>query len=691
MALRIARADGGPTVAPTGPIFDPKNGVGATPNNANVDYMGMVRHMSADDFLHLASPLKNPRPGHVEGLRDLIKSGRPIGNPFLETEWNEGDKRWDVKSHDGRHRSLAIKNLYGGHTQIPVHVFPRGGMRARHLTDEMRAAPYLPQDEVKLRDSRAESDRLMAEYEAMRRERADGGPVTTDAPLSPPNDLGLYSGAAAAARALPQAKGTPQQMIASLKGVKPDEINNSGVHAAFAGRPTVTKEELAQHFEKSLPPLQEADGGGKYTNWSTVVKSGAKNYARNYRENLLTLPKKDGDQNQNFYGAHWNQPNIVVHTRTSDWHRTNPVRIPRADTTQEIPIPNSPNKTVPAWKTETPGLVVHKELKGAGPDYAITHARSGMKARSNLPFHHAMDLAKRLGPLTDWTKTQPEITDLASRDPEFKQRLRYETAKPPPPLAVGKTKKFEEKKLLLDELQSDWGQKGREHGFREPVDILDRNGWRSVPEERKPPKSPYVDNTQKWADLGLKHTLHRAAKEGHDRIVMTPWEEHTKRYPHLSKVVDKLSYHPKDQRLVGEKNGRMVVDKHPVEPGKLPDYIGKDNAEPLLKMPNTGGWHHMHISDTDVGGEGMRRFYGNIVPNSLLKLAREHDPDAKIEPNPDKKGSPIDGWPSLKITPKMRESILRKGFKAYKRGGVVAPSDPDKAIRKALNIARSRS
>ena len=51
---------------------------------------------------------------------------------------------------------------------------------------------------------------------ALRIAKADGGAVATpDTP--PPNDLGLYSGAAAAARALPQNKGTPQQMLASLE------------------------------------------------------------------------------------------------------------------------------------------------------------------------------------------------------------------------------------------------------------------------------------------------------------------------------------------------------------------------------------------------------------------------------------------------------------------------------------------
>ena len=71
------------------------------------------------------------------------------------------------------------------------------------------------------------------------------------------NPAGFYSHAAEAARALPQQKGTLEQMLAALKGygVKPEEIRWSGVEQAFADRPNVTSEELAQHFEQKLPKV----------------------------------------------------------------------------------------------------------------------------------------------------------------------------------------------------------------------------------------------------------------------------------------------------------------------------------------------------------------------------------------------------------------------------------------------------
>ena len=72
-------------------------------------------------------------------------------------------------------------------------------------------------------------------------------------------EQGLYSYAAEVAAQLPQAKGTPDQMKAMLlrQGVKPAEVEQSGYNAAFAGRPSVTKQELAQHFETNLPKITE--------------------------------------------------------------------------------------------------------------------------------------------------------------------------------------------------------------------------------------------------------------------------------------------------------------------------------------------------------------------------------------------------------------------------------------------------
>ena len=89
---------------------------------------------------------------------------------------------------------------------------------------------------------------------------ASGGDVDQPRNL---DDMGFYSSAAESARSLPQSKGTPQQMLATMKGVKPAELEWSGVQDKFAGQKSVTKDDLAQHFEQNVPQIKETVLGGK--------------------------------------------------------------------------------------------------------------------------------------------------------------------------------------------------------------------------------------------------------------------------------------------------------------------------------------------------------------------------------------------------------------------------------------------
>jgi hypothetical protein len=141
------------------PRFSAKHGIGATPNNRNIDYMGFQTTMPASKFLELAPPVHHD-PESLAFLQKALTEGRPLGQPFLDSRWNEARKTWDITGHEGRHRSHSIAQMFGPESEIPVHVFPGGGMRARHITDEMRTAPFVDQTTV-----RREAD------EAYRREK----------------------------------------------------------------------------------------------------------------------------------------------------------------------------------------------------------------------------------------------------------------------------------------------------------------------------------------------------------------------------------------------------------------------------------------------------------------------------------------------------------------------------------------
>lgn len=122
--------------------IDNKDGAGAVPYNQDVDYFGLRTTMRPSTFLRLAAPLGQD---HSAELEKYIADGGAIGAPFLEikipAEWDDGDfsKPAQVMQHEGRNRMTAIRKLEGD-TPIEVHIFPRGGYRARDITPEFKAA-----------------------------------------------------------------------------------------------------------------------------------------------------------------------------------------------------------------------------------------------------------------------------------------------------------------------------------------------------------------------------------------------------------------------------------------------------------------------------------------------------------------------------------------------------------------------
>jgi hypothetical protein len=131
---------------------DPRQGIGSTGDNSNINYMGFVVWMTPRDFLAL-NPARGTYPGYVRGAQAL---GWPLGPLTLYVDqepaldWDELAEHkeralrgepvppyaWRVTGHEGRGRGASHHQLYPDRL-VPVSVFPRGGMRARHLTPSL--------------------------------------------------------------------------------------------------------------------------------------------------------------------------------------------------------------------------------------------------------------------------------------------------------------------------------------------------------------------------------------------------------------------------------------------------------------------------------------------------------------------------------------------------------------------------
>jgi hypothetical protein len=264
--------------------------------------------------------------------------------------------------------------------------------------------------------------------------------------------------------------------------------------------------------------------------------------------------------------------------------------------------------------------------------------------------------------------------------------------------------------LHVEEMQSDWGQEGRDKGFSDPKNpyevfntktkkVLSRHpsyssawdAYRAIPEDQAadidtgkstgPSAAPYVTNTQHWTDLALKNILHEAAMGNYDHVVFTPGQAQADRYG-LDKKLDRLQYMPQHQALHGFKGGASVVYKEGVKPEDLPGMVGKDLTDRLLHPDNTftagaNQFHELKGDDLKMGGQGMKGYYDDILPKSVMRLAQQHDPD--IKPGSMPLSDQYTGF-SIPMTDKLKQGILG-GQTAFKRGGTVD-------VEKALAVTR---
>lgn len=123
-------------------IFDQKHGLGQVPLNQSVSYFGFVAMMTPEKFLSIAASGGKEREEAGAKMKSAIEAGKGIGSPFLDLDIrsieDEEQKQFaKVIGHEGRARCNMLIHLGLGKTEIPVHMFPKGGVRARNLSEEI--------------------------------------------------------------------------------------------------------------------------------------------------------------------------------------------------------------------------------------------------------------------------------------------------------------------------------------------------------------------------------------------------------------------------------------------------------------------------------------------------------------------------------------------------------------------------
>lgn len=164
------------------------------------------------------------------------------------------------------------------------------------------------------------------------------------------------------------------------------------------------------------------------------------------------------------------------------------------------------------------------------------------------------------------------------------------------------------KVLFINEIQSDWGQDYRK-GKTEA-------------------KAPFVADTKSWVSLALKRALRYAADEGFDRIAFATGQQNADIYD-LSQRVEKIYYRKNED---GKFYIEAYIDAETQQPlgdsihsEDLADQVGENIASKMIagEGAQEGEFKALSGEDLKVGGEGMRRFYDEIVPQTARALLKK--------------------------------------------------------------------
>ena len=302
-----------------------------------------------------------------------------------------------------------------------------------------------------------------------------------------------------------------------------------------------------------------------------------------------------------------------------------------------------------------------------------------------------------------------------------------------------------EKVLFVEEIQSDWGQEGKKKGFfagdraAATGEIRDdRDGSYSVvwsdgvvnsghslesaqralergkPSKTGVPAAPFVTKTDGWLNLALKRIAMMAVEGGYDKVAFVNGDQSAERYD-MSKQVDEIAVpmiNDDGTRSVriDPTNGtsiKLMVDKDGVVTGygagstqfsgkTLDEVIGKELADKVMQA-KAGA--KLSGDGLKVGGEGMKAFYDQIVPQTLNKLLPKIGGEklgtvsvptgsAEWRTDPDgmqRRARAETEQPAFDVTDKMRETVS-KGLPLFSIDRLAPDTDAFQRWSRGLDV-----
>jgi len=250
----------------------------------------------------------------------------------------------------------------------------------------------------------------------------------------------LYSGAAKIIGAKGQAKATPQQ-YAAMPGIKPDELKYSKFDTL--GSKALPREEVIKHLEANRLPIEETQLGGEGRNTSTQFHGPETTLpgGKNYREVLLHTPPASADAHRKVL---------------ADLEQARQAKADAFAALRQANEANAPNRS-DMRTAYAQAIMRHDELQDKA-------AQSNRDAYANNYKSSHWD------------------------EPNVLAHVRMSDRRGP----------NGEKVLHVEEVQSDWGQQGRERGFTLPQITKDDVEYQKIPWKQYAAEESMADYTRDW-------------------------------------------------------------------------------------------------------------------------------------------------------------------------------------------------
>jgi hypothetical protein len=485
--------------------------------------------------------------------------------------------------------------------------------------------------------------------------------ITPEPPAADIDPQGFYSAMSRAVDELPQKKGNGSQMLAMIAkspGVKAEEMSWTGLDDFLKGKKNVTKAEIQEYVDANQVRIEEVVKGGRRLENDDLERLREIYATDTVDEYGFEYDPDEGGFVTYLYGEPLYDFGGELRVASSQSVARQEAYEEALESAQNVPD----TELLERYGTTADDTVGTGGYTKFG-EYTLPGGENYREVLLKMPQREVSNSELEALAVSRFGK---EIEDLSSSElnqiVDMREGFRSGHYDEPNVLAHirlnDRTGPDGERILFVEEIQSDWHQKGREIGYTSETVRPERRSfmlrdpetggsvgsfetrdeadqWRATTTRDEVRDWPVVENVvperkggvpdaplkKTWPEASLRRVMRMAAEEGYDSVAWTPGRVQAERYD-LSSQISEIYLSGPNLSATGP-DGETVISQTGVKPEDLPGLIGKEVADRLLSQEVKNGLRSLTGEEIEVGGEGMKGFYDKMIKNYANKFGKK--------------------------------------------------------------------